>query len=162
VRVTIRDRLVAIPQRVGATRFGVLLIGRLISPLQRWLYRVTKGRVSLTASAPVLLLTTIGRRSGQPRTVPLLYVRDGSVLVVCNVNPGFERPNPWTLNLRANGRAWVELRGTTLAVDARLAVVEEIDRYWPRLVELWPAYERFYKQGGQRTLFVLTPTDTTP
>jgi deazaflavin-dependent oxidoreductase (nitroreductase family) len=160
--VAIRERLLAITQRIGSTRFGVLLIGRLISPLHRWLYRTTKGRVSLTGRAPVLLLTTIGRRTGRRRTVPLFYVRDGALLVVCNVNPGLERPNPWTMNLLANERASVELRGTTLSVDARLAEIEEIDRYWPQLVALWPAYERFYEQGGKRTLFVLTPADTTP
>jgi hypothetical protein len=85
-------------QRLGGTRVGVLAIGRVISPLQRELYRRTGGRLSLTGRAPVLLLTTTGRRSGKARTVPLLYLRDGDRLVICNVNPGFERPNPWILN----------------------------------------------------------------
>jgi F420H(2)-dependent quinone reductase len=160
--VSIRARCSAVIRRVGSTRFGVLLIGRVVSPLQRSLYRVTKGRVSLTGRAPALLLTTTGRRSGRSRTVPLFYVRDGADFVVCNVNPGFERPNPWTLNLSANERATVELHGKTFAVDARLAAVEEVDRYWPQFVALWPAYERFYEQGGKRAVFVLTPADTKP
>jgi deazaflavin-dependent oxidoreductase (nitroreductase family) len=50
-------------------------------------------------------LTTTGRRTGKARTVPLLYLRDGNRVVICNVNPGFERPNPWVLNLRAQPRA---------------------------------------------------------
>ena len=88
-------------RRLGGTRVGVLAIGRIVSPLQRELYRRTGGRLSLTGRAPVLLLTTTGRRTGKARTIPLLYVRDGDRLIVCNANPGFERPNPWVLNLRA-------------------------------------------------------------
>lgn len=86
---------------------GVLAIGRIVSPLQRELYRGTAGRLSLTDRAPVLLLTTTAPRTGKARTVPL-YIRDGDRLVVCNVNPGFERLNPG-LNLRAEPRAQVQL-----------------------------------------------------
>ena len=50
-------------------------------------------RVSLKGKRPVLLLTTTGRRSGQPRTTPLFYVRDEDALVVCNVRPSSERPS---------------------------------------------------------------------
>ena len=79
--------------RIGSTRAGVWMIGSLISPFQRWVIRTTGGRVTLT-SKPVLLLTTIGRRSRQPRTVPLLYLRDDDNLIVCNVRPPWERRNP--------------------------------------------------------------------
>src|SRR3954454_16323674 len=96
-------------QYMGGTRLGVLAIGRVVSPLQRLLHRWTGGRVSLTGRAPVLLLTTRGRRTGKERTIPLFYVRDADRLVVCNVDPGFERPNPWVLNLRAEPRARVEI-----------------------------------------------------
>lgn len=65
----------------------------------------------------MLLLTTTGRRTGRQRTVPLLYVHDDGKLVVCNVSPGFERPNPWVLNLRANPRAFVRLRPRHLRGD---------------------------------------------
>lgn len=144
-------------QRVGATRFGVNAIGRVFSPLQRRLYLLTGGRVSLTGRAPVLLLTTRGRRSGRERTVPLLYIRDGERLVVCNVNPGFERPNPWTLNLRADPRARVQVGRTVFPVLSREATDRELERFWPALVQLWPAYAVFLGQGGKRSVFVLTP-----
>jgi len=150
-------RLVGLAQRLGSTRIGVLTIGRVVSPLQRQLYRRSHGRLSLTGRAPVLLLTTIGRRTGKPRTVPLLYVRDVDRLVICNVNPGFEKPNPWTLNLRASPTARVEIRGTTIDVHGRLATDDELARYWPQLVALWPAYEDFYNRGGTRSVFILEP-----
>jgi F420H(2)-dependent quinone reductase len=136
---------------------GVLAIGRIVSPLQRQLYRRTGGRLSLTGRAPVLLLTTTGRRSGQARTVPLFYLRDGGRLVICNVDPGFERPNPWVLNLRAAPHAQVQVGRDTAGVRARPASEDELDGYWPRLTKMWPACQDFYDKGGQRSVFVLEP-----
>jgi deazaflavin-dependent oxidoreductase (nitroreductase family) len=136
---------------------GVLAIGRIVSPLQRQLYRRTGGRLSLTGRAPVLLLTTTGRRSGEPRTVPVFYLRDGGRLVICNVNPGFERPNPWVLNLRAAPHALVQVGRDTARVRARPASDHELDGYWPQLTKMWPAYQDFYDKGGQRSVFVLEP-----
>lgn len=142
-------------QRLGGTRWGVQAIGRVISPVQRELYRRTGGRLSLTGRAPVLLLTTTGRRTGLERTVPLLYLRADGLLVVCNVSPGFERTNPWVLNLRAEPRARVQLRRETFTVVAREATAQELDLFWPQLTKLWPAYQKFHDQGGRRTVFVL-------
>jgi deazaflavin-dependent oxidoreductase (nitroreductase family) len=151
----IRDAVRGFAQRLGGTRVGVLAIGRVVSPLQRWLYRGTGGRLSLTGRAPVLLLTVTGRRTGKARTVPLLYLRDGDRVVICNVNPGFEQPNPWILNLRAQPSAQVQIGRDTIPVRARAASGNEVDRYWPRLVKLWPAYQSFYDRGGKRSVFVL-------
>ena len=109
----IRNALGRLAQRLGGTRLGVLAIGRLISPLQRELYRRTGGRLSITGGTPVLLLTTTGRRTGKARTVPLFYLRDGDRLVVCNVDPGFEQPNPWIVNLRAEPHASVQIGSDT-------------------------------------------------
>jgi deazaflavin-dependent oxidoreductase (nitroreductase family) len=154
----VREALLSTVRRVGSTRIGVLVIGRVFSPLQRRLYRLTAGRISLTGRAPVLLLTPTGRRSGQPRTVPLFYLRDRERMVVCNVNPGFERPNPWTLNLRALPQAQVQIGAKTFPVTSRQATDEELDRYWARLTRLWPAYETFYNSGGERSVFILEPS----
>lgn len=91
-------------RRLGATRLGVWVIKHVISPLDRWLYQHTAGqRVALGRPlGQLLLLTTKGRRTGKEHTTPVYYLRDGNRLVLCNVNPGFEHPNPWTLNLQAN------------------------------------------------------------
>jgi F420H(2)-dependent quinone reductase len=153
----IRGSVRGLAQRLGSTRVGVLAIGRVVSPLQRWLYRSTGGRLSLTGRAPVLLLTTTGRRTGRARTVPLLYLRDGDRMVICNVNPGFERPNPWILNLQAQPSAQVQIGSNTITVRARAASGSELDRYWPQLAKLWPAYQTFYDRGGKRSVFVLEP-----
>lgn len=153
----IRTALGKQAQHLGGTRLGVLAIGRIVSPLQRRLYRSSGGRLSLTGRAPVLLLTTTGRRTGTARTVPLFYLRDGDRLVVCNVNPGFEQPNPWTLNLRASPHARVQVGRDTTSVRARAASEHELASYWPQLTRIWPAYQAFYARGGRRSVFVLEP-----
>ncbi|MGY1615822.1 nitroreductase/quinone reductase family protein [Geodermatophilus sp. SYSU D00691] len=153
-----RPVLLDLVRRLGATRTGVWVVGHVVSPVQRELYRRTGGRVSVTGSAPVLLLTTTGRRTGRGRTVPLLYLRDGDRLVVCNVNPGFERTNPWVLNLRADPHARVLVGRHSSPVTARPATTAEADRYWPRLLSLWPAYRTFADRGGERSIFVLEPS----
>ena len=140
--------------RVGSTQAGVWVIGKLISPLQSWVIRRTEGRLTLTTK-PVLLLTAIGRRSGRARTVPLLYLRDDDDLVVCNVRPPWERRNPWPLNVRANPEVTIRIGGVPEPRVARDARPDEIARLWPRLVALWPPYERFFPRTRERSIFVL-------
>lgn len=142
-------------QVVGSTATGVWLIKHVMSPMQRLIYRGSRGRVSLTGRFPVLLLTTTGRRSGQPRTVPVFYLRDGDRYVICNVRPPGERVNPWVLNIGADPDVLVEVRGVTLRARARPAAEEELAAFWPRLVLVWPAYDHFYSAGGERSVFVL-------
>ena len=145
----------SLASRIGTTPAGVWLIGHVVSPLQRRLLLATDGRVSLTGKLPVLLLTATGRRSGRHRTVPLIYLRDGDDLVVCNVRPPFERRNPWPLNVRANPNVSVRIAGVTERRVAREARVEEAEKYWPLFVENWPAYERFFVATHERAIFVL-------
>jgi len=123
-------------QHLGGARLGVLAIGRIVSPLQRELYRRSGGRLSLAGRAPVLLLTTTGRRTGKPRAVPLLYLRDGDCLVICNVNPGFEQPNPWVLNLRAEPHAQVQIGRRITTAAARPASEDELRVSYVRLNEI--------------------------
>lgn len=106
----------------------------------------------------MLLLTTTGRRTGKLHTTPVFYVPDAERLVICSVNPSFDHASPWTLNLRAQPVARIQVGHTVATYHAREANSEEIDRYWPRLVEIWPAYQAHYADGGQRALFVLEPT----
>jgi deazaflavin-dependent oxidoreductase (nitroreductase family) len=151
-------------RRLGATYLGVWVIKHVVSPLDRWLYQRTDGRRVSTGRplGPLLLLTTTGRRTGMEHTTPVYYLRDEDRLVVCNVNPGFEHPNPWTLNLQANPVARVQIGPVSGIYQAREASEAEIERYWPQLVQVWPAYQALYDRSGQRLVFVLETTEPTP
>jgi F420H(2)-dependent quinone reductase len=150
---------VGLLRRLGGTFLGVWLIKYLLSPLDRRLYRWTGGQgIALGRPlAPRLLLTTIGRHTGQERMVPVFYLREGERLIICNVTPGFERPNPWTLNLRAHPLARVQVGSVQGTYQAREATEAEVGRYWPRLVRIWPAYQTHFDRGGQRSIFILEP-----
>jgi deazaflavin-dependent oxidoreductase (nitroreductase family) len=147
------------PSPIGASTFGVWAIKHLISPLHRLMYRVSGGRIVLGApsTGPILLLVTTGRRSGKQRTTPVFYLRDGERIIICNANPGFERTNPWVINLRAHPAASVQVGPHTLQVRAHEAAADEIETYWPRLVAMWPAYQTHFDRSGQRAIFILDP-----
>jgi deazaflavin-dependent oxidoreductase (nitroreductase family) len=149
----------ALSRQLGETPLGVWIIKHLVSPLDRLIYQLTGSRRVSTGRplGPILLLTTTRRRTGKEHTTPLFYLRDDERLIICNLNPGFDRPNPWTLNLRAHPLVRVQIGREVRIYLAREATEEELGRYWPRLVEIRPAYQTHYNRSGQRILFVLEP-----
>jgi deazaflavin-dependent oxidoreductase (nitroreductase family) len=147
---------------VGSRPAVVWIIKHLISPLDRLTIRLSKGRLPPPSSiaVPSLLLTTTGRRTGRDRTIPLVYVRDGARFMVANARPAGERRNPWVANLRAAGEARITLRRRTLQVQARELEGAEVERWWPQLVAVWPAFAEHYAATGERTVFALEPADS--
>ena len=146
-------------QRIGHHRWFAALLRTAGAPLDRRLYRASAGRVVITGPVlfPTLLLTTTGRRSGKPRTTPVIYHRDGSRLVVSSENFGQRRPAAWPLNLLADPHATVQLGAASQTFTARPAAADEVDRYWPELVALWPAHATYQRRSGARHMFVLEP-----
>lgn len=119
--------------RLGSHPAGLWVVKHVISPVDRVVVAVSGGRLPPLSSValPTLLLTVVGRRSGQKRTVPLVYVRDGERYVVGNARPAGERGNPWILNLRAAQRGTIQTRGHAVAVAARELDETQIERWWP-------------------------------
>ena len=91
----------------------------------------------------MILLTTTGRRSGNARTTPVMYIRDGERFIVSSENFGQERVAAWPLEPARRSQRDGADRRETLTCRARLLDDEEADRYWPRLVEVWPAHETY-------------------
>ncbi|MGB9112481.1 MAG: nitroreductase family deazaflavin-dependent oxidoreductase [Acidimicrobiales bacterium] len=100
--------------------------------LHQFLYRRTDGRVGgRIGGAPALLLTTIGRKSGELRTCALSYLKDGDRMVVVASKGGSDRPPDWFLNLRANPEVGVQVGRNRWSARARVAATEERERLWP-------------------------------
>ena len=123
--------------------------------IHRWLYRTSGGRVGgRMMGMPVLLLTTTGRKTGEPRTSPLMYFPEGDACVVIASNAGEPQLPAWWLNLRADPRATVRRGREVARVRAREAAGEERARLWAKLIQLDRSYET-YRQRTTRQLTVV-------
>jgi F420H(2)-dependent quinone reductase len=117
-----------------------------------WVYQRTNGRLGAKLLwFPAALLTTVGRRSGQPRVTATLYVRDGDKVVLPASFGGRDRDPLWYLNLKSNPKVHVQIRGEHLDMTARDATDEERKRYWPPLIRMYPPYKG-YRDATDRVI----------
>jgi deazaflavin-dependent oxidoreductase (nitroreductase family) len=123
------------------------------------LYRATRGRLfGQIAGTPVLLLTTVGRRSGQPRTVPVVYLPDDERMIVIGSNAGHASAPAWSLNLEANPAAEVEVGGERRKVQARIAEGDERAELWRKMNEHYSGFDDYSARTTREIrLFVLEP-----
>ena len=121
-------------------------IGRRFYKVHRFVYRSTGGVIGHRSPAgPMLLLTTVGRKSGQRRTTPLLYVPDGPGFLVVGSNGGRPEPPAWLLNLTATPQAEIQVGRRRMSVEARVLTEEQKVATWPHLVEHYRGWG--YYQG---------------
>ncbi len=123
------------------------------------IYRLTRGRLMNTVgTAPVLLLTSIGRRSGQPRTVPVVFLTDGERQVIVGSNAGNTRAPAWSYNLQANSDAEIEIGGDRRLVRARVIDGEERAELWRRVNEMYEGFDEYdAKTSRDIAVFALEP-----
>ena len=93
--------------------------------------------------ATILLLTTRGRTSGEPRTNPLIYRTDDGRWVIVASRGGTPTHPSWFENLRADPEATIQVRGEMIPVRAEPATGEERERLWSLMTEVWPAYDDY-------------------
>lgn len=134
------------------------LLIRIVTVIHRALYRWSGGRVGARMGGPCLLLTTTGRKSGEPRTAPLLYVEYQGGWVVIASYGGNARHPAWWLNLTANPEATVQVGRTVTRVRAREADGGERQALWDEAVKMYPPYENYKSMTKRRIpVVVLEP-----
>ncbi len=107
-------------------------------------YRQTDGEVGHEwQGTTVLLLTTTGRRSGAPRTAPLIYQRHGDDYLVVASKGGAPEPPGWYRNLETDPAVEVQVQGDRFAARARTATAEEKPELWRTMTAVWPAYDEY-------------------
>lgn len=100
---------------------------------------------------PTLILTTLGRRSGKPRRLALIYGQDGDAYVVVASKGGAPQHPEWYLNLVDNPEVQVQVLADRFRANARTATPEEHAALWPRMAAIWPAYND-YQAKTDRTI----------
>ncbi len=128
---------------------------RLLFRTHALLYRLTGGRIGGRFNGPVLLLTTTGRKTGQRRTRPLSYFRDGDRLILVASNGGKPVQPAWYWNLQANPDALVQVGDRRFAVRAEQVGPEEEARLWPRLITHAPAWGKYRDRTGRHVPIVV-------
>jgi deazaflavin-dependent oxidoreductase (nitroreductase family) len=131
------------PRALNSPGTGVVI--KWMSRLNTWAYKVSGGKLGGTflQGAPVALLTTIGRKTGQPRVSPLLYLRDGDRVVLVASQGGRANNPMWYLNLKDNPKVSVQIKKDVLALTARDATDAERAQYWPQLVALYSSFDDY-------------------
>ncbi len=147
-----------IVRRTAGTRPMRWLYIRIQQQLDRYVYALTRGRTTASSwlsGLPVIMLTTVGSRTGQRRTVPVLGLLDGERLVVIASNYGQRHHPAWYHNLRAHPRASVTVDGVTYEVEAHELTGVEGERYFKQAVEMYPPFVNYRRWAADRRIPVL-------
>ena len=150
-------------QRVTATALGAKLLIPTAHRLDRIVLQASCGRTTaagLLSGLPVITLTTIGAKSRQPRSVPLLAIPDGDRFVLIASNFGQKQHPAWYYNLRKNPHAVITRDRRQRNYTAREASGDEYDRYWQQAVRLYAGYAAYKERTGGREIPVLVMTPT--
>jgi deazaflavin-dependent oxidoreductase (nitroreductase family) len=120
------------------------------------LYQWTSGRVgNMLRGLPVLLLTTKGKKTGQPRTKALMYLPYNDNFVVIASNLGKDDHPAWWYNLQAEPKASVQIKSEHFSVNAREAQEDEREAIWQALAEKTSDYEQYRSWTSRRIPLVI-------
>jgi deazaflavin-dependent oxidoreductase (nitroreductase family) len=151
-------------QRVAATDLGTTLIAKIISPLDGFAYKASKGRMTVGRSLgalPVVVLATTGARSGLRRETPINVIPFEEDVALIGTNFGSGKTPAWAHNLFATPDAAVAYRGESLDVVARAATAAESDIVFAAAERIYPGYAN-YRRNATNTIpvFILAGKGT--
>ncbi|MFL6060587.1 MAG: nitroreductase family deazaflavin-dependent oxidoreductase [Marmoricola sp.] len=145
--------------RIGAISWMPRLL-RQITWIDKQIQRLTRGRWSILriAGLPNLMLTVVGRKSGQPRSVPLLCVPYGDAQLIAGSNFGGAKAPVWVVNVRAADEVTVTVGGRSHRAVPREITGEERARMWEHMLATWPNYAKYAERTDRLIpVFLLEP-----
>jgi deazaflavin-dependent oxidoreductase (nitroreductase family) len=131
---------------------------RVVVGIDTEVFRLTRGRTTLSAwvsGLPIIMLTTTGARTGQPRTLPVLALPDGDHLVVIASNFGKPSNPGWYHNLRAHPYAMITWKGVAVEMHARELRGAERQRYVDLGLHAYPWWEPYHRRAAPRQIPVI-------
>jgi deazaflavin-dependent oxidoreductase (nitroreductase family) len=155
----------ALVQRLAASAWGSWLLARVLRGADRLTLRLSGGRTTLTSlltGVPVMWVTSTGAHSGQPRTRPLLPIRDdgrpGRFALIAS-NFGQHHFPAWYYNLKKNPRATCLVDGRPAQFRAHEAAGEEYERFWRYATNTYFGYSLYRKRAGRRIPIIVLEQD---
>lgn len=144
---------------VGGVNIQRAMLKWLVWPVHRAWLGISNGRAGTAEPTArgmgTLVLTTVGRKSGEKRSVPVYFVRDGARLVLVASNAGDDRDPAWYLNLVAQPEVGIVVGRSREQRRAREATGDERERLWPELVRRNPGYARYERRTDRRLPVVI-------
>jgi F420H(2)-dependent quinone reductase len=128
-----------------------------MSKAQTFIFKKTNGKFGnkFLKGTEVGILTTVGRKSGEPRDSPLLFLQEGQRIVLV-ASQGGRATNPmWYLNLVANPNVTFQTKGGLLKLVARDATDPERDEYWPKLDAMYPDFVNYRSYTDRKIPIVI-------
>jgi deazaflavin-dependent oxidoreductase (nitroreductase family) len=142
-------------ERFASTRAGGWYFINVANKIDKHRVPATGGRVSTAIGQQVLVVETIGAKSGQARRIPLVYVTDGDRIVLIASKGGAPKHPAWYHNLRANPEVQVWAKGRSGRYRAREAEGEERERLWRTAVDYYQGYAVYQERTGGRRIPVM-------
>ena len=145
--------------RVGRLSFMPKFLPQIVWTDQR-IEKLSGGRMTLldVAGLPNLRLTVRGRKTGTPRTIPLLAVPRGDDWLIAGSNWGAPKPPVWVVNLEANPDCQVTVKNRTRDMTARRLEGQEREAAWEHMLQTWPNYAKYAERTDRQIkVFELTP-----
>lgn len=150
-------------QTIPASALGSKLFAQWLHHLDRWTLTASSGRLTfpgMMTGLPVVVLTSMGAKSGQPRTTPLVAVPDGARILLVASNWGQAKSPAWSFNVRAHPQVTLSFQGYSGPYLAQeVQDPNEYERCWQQAVAVYRGYAAYRQRAGSRhiPLFALTP-----
>ena len=145
--------------RIASSRAGSWWFLNVANPIDKRLIPATNGRLSTAPGQPVLVIETVGAKSGQRRRIPLVYARDGDDLVLIASSCAAAKHPAWYHNVRKNPELRVWGKGLSGDYVARIAEGAERERLWRKATAVYRGYDTYKERAGARQIpvVVLSP-----
>jgi len=137
------------------------VLSKALGGLHTWVYRKSGGVMGglYTGGAPIVLLTTTGRKSGKARTCPLIYLRDGERLILVASKGGHPHHPAWYMNLCSHPMVDIQLGEQQSKMRAVTATPEQKAKYWQRLCAIYPPFQNYQNRTDRDIpVVILQPT----
>jgi deazaflavin-dependent oxidoreductase (nitroreductase family) len=143
------------PRALNSKQTGTII--KWMSRANTWIFKKSGGKVGdkFLRGAPVGILTTIGRKTGEPRESPLLFLQEGRRIVLVASQGGRANNPMWYLNLKANPQVLFQTKQQTLDLTAREATDAERDEYWPKLDAMYPDFVNYRSYTDRKIPIVI-------